>query len=281
MACTAAGIIEALLEEGIIIVATSNRAPWELNRQGIHEDLFQHFVSKLLQATAPFELSSAQDYRRVLPLQQARPQYLHPLSAASSQAMGEHWREVTANAIPQQQDVAVMFGRILQVQQAAGGAASFRFEELCARPLGSADYLALARAFHTIFLHGIPAMSLQVKDQARRFITLVDELYNNRVRLICTAACPPDVLFTGAESHEEAILDLEGLQFETAVEGSRLRRDLTSEGGVAPLGGTTAEAINLSVQLGGLEEKFAFKRAISRLHEMQSAAYLLSRSRHE
>lgn len=63
--------------------------------------------------------------------------------------------------------------------------------------------------------------------------------------------------------------------------GSRLRRDLTSEGGVAPLGGTTAEAINLSVQLGGLEEKFAFKRAISRLHEMQSAAYLLSRSRHE
>lgn len=61
---------------------------------------------------------------------------------------------------------------------------------------------------------------VQVKDQARRFITLVDELYNNRVRLICTAACPPDVLFTGAESHEEAILDLEGLQFETAVEGA-------------------------------------------------------------
>ena len=58
--------MEALLEEGVVIVATSNRAPWELNRQGIHEDLFQHFVHRLLQATAPFELSSAQDYRRLM-----------------------------------------------------------------------------------------------------------------------------------------------------------------------------------------------------------------------
>ena len=64
--------MEALLEEGVIIVATSNRAPWELNRQGIHEDLFQHFVQRLLHATAPYELSSEQDYRRVLSSQQVR-----------------------------------------------------------------------------------------------------------------------------------------------------------------------------------------------------------------
>lgn len=106
-----------------------------------------------------------------------------------------------------------------------------RLQELCARPLGPADYIALAAAYHTIFIEGVPAMSMQVRDQARRFITLVDELYNARCALVVSAAAPPGELFagSGAVAAGEALLDpleLEGLQFETAVEGKRVVTEL-------------------------------------------------------
>ena len=153
--------------------------------------------------------------------------------------------------------------------QAAGGVARFGFLDLCGHPLGAADYMALARRFHTVFVTSIPAMSmqvcdllcalavisregpadkqvstwpvkgcrsqlmpslgkqwmrgsdLQVRDQARRFITLIDEMYNARTRLVCSAACAPDDLFSIAPN-EQPLLDLESLQFETAVEGAWL-----------------------------------------------------------
>ncbi|KAK9808342.1 hypothetical protein WJX73_003940 [Symbiochloris irregularis] len=278
------GILEALLEMGVIIVATANRAPWDWNRQGIHEDLFQHFVvGKLLEAADVIEVSCEHDYRRALShSHQAGAGFFYPISPESQLALESQWEEATAHGKPQPRDVPVLFGRWLQVRSAVDGVARFSFEELCAQPLGAADYLALCQSYHTVFITGIPAMSVQVKDQARRFITLVDELYNARVRLVCTAACAPDALFTGAEAAagEEAILDLESLQFETAVQGSRLRRDLLQEGGVAPIADSANQAVNLAGQLGGLEERFAFRRAVSRLHEMQSTAYLASRKRH-
>lgn len=171
-----------------------------------------------------------------------------------------------------------MFGRRLQVQRAVGGVAWFTFEELCAVPLGAADYMALSQAYHTVFLQAVPALSMQVRDQARRFITLVDELYNHRTRLVCSAATQPDLLFAGAES-DEPIFDLESLQFESAVEGSRLRRDLMVDGGVAPVAVSAAEAAAAAQRLGGVEERFAFARAVSRIYEMQSPLYLASRPR--
>ena len=124
----------------------------------------------------------------------------------------------------------------------------------------------------------------QVRDQARRFITLVDELYNARVRMVVTAAAPPDQLFSGgggsgnALGGEAPILDLEQLQFESAVEGGRLRRDAMADGGVAPvLASATPEAAReAAARLGGAEEQFAFARAVSRLHEMQSPVYQIT-----
>ncbi|PNH09844.1 putative ATPase N2B [Tetrabaena socialis] len=118
-------------------------------------------------------------------------------------------------------------------------------------------------------------MSMQVRDQARRFITLVDELYNARCVLVATAEVAPDELFTGAEG-EEAILDLEGLQFETAVEDARLRRDSMTSGGVAPVASTPAAVAAAMGAMGGVEERFAFRRAVSRLYEMQSPQYILN-----
>lgn len=278
------GVMEALLEEGCIIVATSNRAPWDLNRHGLHEDLFGHFVQNLLEACRPYQLSAEQDYRRLLASDTASAfseNYFFPKGPAAHAALDKRWQELTATqaetpAVPLQ--LTVMFGRRLQVEQCVGGSARFTFSELCNQVLGAADYIAVAQAFHTVFLTDVPTMSLKVRDQARRFITLVDELYNARVRLICSADSPPDLLFAG-NLNEEPIIDLEQLQYEGAVEGSRLRRDLMAEGGVAPVAATANAAMAAAQNLGGMEEKFAFKRAVSRLHEMQSETYLASRIR--
>ncbi|EFJ47565.1 hypothetical protein VOLCADRAFT_34918, partial [Volvox carteri f. nagariensis] len=128
-----------------------------------------------------------------------------------------------------------------------GSAAWFSFPELCGRPLGPADYLALSQRFHVVFVEGVPAMSLQVRDQARRFITLIDELYNCRCVLVVSAEVPPEELFSGAEG-QEGILDLESLHSPAAL--------------AATVGA-----------LGGAEERFAFRRAVSRLLEMQSPQY--------
>eukprot|EP00775_Hariotina_reticulata_P001038 gene1038-1376_t len=127
---------------------------------------------------------------------------------------------------------------------------------------------------------GIPAMSMNIRDQARRFITLVDELYNARVLLVCSAALPPDQLFAGTGG-QEPILDLEQLQFEGAVEGSRLRRNLMADGGVAPVASSMAAAAEAAALMGGMEEQFAFSRAVSRLYEMQSPLYAAARPRQQ
>lgn len=115
-------------------------------------------------------------------------------------------------------------------------------------------------------------MSMRIHDKARRFITLVDELYNHRCRLICTADAPPDDLFLG--TLDGPIIDLESLQFETEAESSRLRRDVQAEGSVAPLGASKEDKASIHSLLSGREELFAFRRAVSRLMEMQTPVYL-------
>lgn len=207
--------------------------------------------------------------------------YFWPQNSAAHAALEQQWARLSADstaatpaagaaASAAARTLPVMFGRTLLVERSCNGVAWFAFEELCARPLGAADYIALCAAFHTIFLAGVPLMSMQNRDQARRFITLLDELYNARVRLVVSAAAPPDQLFTAAaEGGEQPLLDLESLQFEGAVEGSRLRRDVLADGGVAPVAADERAALAAAAELGGLEEKFAFQRAVSRLFEMQ------------
>ncbi|PRW45179.1 lactation elevated 1 [Chlorella sorokiniana] len=294
------GLFEALLAEGCVVVGTSNRAPAELDRHGLHEELFDHFLQTLQETCDVVPLSSEQDYRRLLaqqapPLQPLSEQpaaaaapvhpsasYFYPLGPAAAAALEQQWRSVAGLAAGgeagQRRELPIMFGRYLHVERTVGGAAWFTFEELCARPLGAADYLAISQAFHTVFVEGVPAMDMQVRDKARRWITLVDELYNHRTRLVCSAAAPPDQLFSGAD-HSEPIIDLEQLQFESAVEGSKLRTDLTADGGVAPVAASATEAAAAARRLGGEEERFAFARAVSRLYEMQSELYLASRPR--
>ncbi|KAG2436005.1 hypothetical protein HYH02_011718 [Chlamydomonas schloesseri] len=223
--------------------------------------------------------------------------YLHPAGPAATAEMERLWRGFTSAAAAAASgsssissgggggaatatatagsshalDIPVMFGRSLPVRRASpcGGAAWFGFAELCsggARPLGAADYCALAGRFGAVFVEG-------VRDQARRFITLIDELYNARCILVASAEVAPEQLFVGSEG-DEPILDLEGLQFETAVEDARLRRDVMAGGAVAPVAASPAALAAAAGALGGAEERFAFRRAVSRLLEMQSPAYI-------
>ncbi|EIE20923.1 hypothetical protein COCSUDRAFT_57467 [Coccomyxa subellipsoidea C-169] len=274
------GVMEALMDFGTVIVCTSNSSPYDLNRHGVHEDLFSQFTERLLKACTPVELSAEEDYRLAFATQSGQGEwspsknYLYPLGRSTSQQVEEVWSRLMAEeGCSQEQEVnlPVLFGRTLQVRLAANSVARFHFDDLCSETLGPADYFAVANAFRAVLVTDVPDFSLQMRDRARRFISLVDELYNARTQLIVSAECAPHLLFK--RPGDAPILDLESLQFETAVEGSRLRRDLMSDGSVAPLGDSSRSLGSATMQQSGLTEKFAFARAVSRLYELTSPEF--------
>ncbi|TQD81299.1 hypothetical protein C1H46_033154 [Malus baccata] len=236
------GIVSRLLSTGTVFVATSNRAPTDLNQDGMQREIFQKFVRKLNEHCETVLIGSEIDYRRVIAQSQRSADQVHYFCPSDSVAMEKFkkkWHEVT-NQIGGQiasDTIQVMFGRTLEVPECSNGVARFTFDYLCGRP-------------------------------ARRFITLIDELYNHHCRLFCSAASSIDELFQGTE--EGTLFDLESFQFETETEGSKLRRDVLAEGNVSS-GGAPTGIISM---LSGQEEMFAFRRAVSRLIEMQTPVYL-------
>eukprot|EP00656_Telonema_subtile_P043537 TRINITY_DN49883_c0_g1_i1.p1 TRINITY_DN49883_c0_g1~~TRINITY_DN49883_c0_g1_i1.p1 ORF type:complete len:190 (+),score=49.08 TRINITY_DN49883_c0_g1_i1:77-646(+) len=179
--------------------------------------------------------------------------------------------------------ISVAFGRSWAIAQAtpsssegnAHSAAWFDFEQLCDSPRGVADFTALGREYAHVFVRGVPQLSFARRDEARRFILLIDELYNHGAVAWCTAEVPMAQLFEGEESIQ---VDLEQLQFETEAPESKLRRDLTASGEVAPFGSEASASSKQGTLFTGEEEHFAFNRAISRLYEMQTARYLTKRA---
>ena len=152
------------------------------------------------------------------------------------------------------------------------------FDALLGSPTGAADYAALAAAFDVVYLDGVPQLSAARRDLARRFITLVDELYNRKSRLVVKSNVPLDALFLGLElaaaaRAADAAARLEDLQFEAAPEGARLRRDVGAAGGVAPLAVAT-HAVAQNTLFTGEDETFASKRCLSRLREMQTPQFV-------
>ena len=308
------GLFEWFREKGVVLVATSNRAPTELNDNGFHARYFQDAVVRLMARTQDV-LVASEDYRRanisVIPPAgdeagdvgppgeaqgatagpRAPPPgvlYFWPLGSIAEQLfrkrLEEHlaWCRLPTPAAAAAAAVAgsaveaeaeVMFGRKLPVRSPSAGVAEALFAELCEGNLGPADYCALAQNFHTVCIREVPQLGRERKDQARRFLTLVDELYNHRCVLLCTAATCPETLFKGEEGEGPAFYDFEGLQFEGAAEEQKLRRDVTRSGGVAPVGQTRESATALAAKMTGQEERFAFQRTVSRLFEMQSEVY--------
>ncbi|KAH9306553.1 hypothetical protein KI387_010957, partial [Taxus chinensis] len=256
------GIISRLLNRGTVLVTTSNRAPEDLNQDGMQKEIFAKFIARLKQHCQNILVGCETDYRRVLAHTNfLKEQFFWPLNSHSHSKFEKCWQDLTSQFSGQiiSTTIPVLFGRVFEIVESCNGLARFTFDQLCARPVGAADYIAIAQNYHTVFIADIPTMSMRISDKARRFITLVDELYNHHCRLICTAASSIDDLFLGTD--EGTLFDLESFQFETEMEGTKLRRDVLSPGKVAPIASTNEERTSIHSLLSGREEMFAFRRA--------------------
>lgn len=189
-------LFEALFKQGVVIVATSNRAPDDLYKDGLNRQLFLPFIDMLKTRLDVFELAAAKDYR-LAKLENA-PVYYHPLGPDADNAMNAAWKNIISGAA-EKTDTLHVKGRILTAPRTARGAARFDFTELCERPLGAEDYMALVRRFDTLFIDRIPVMGADMRNEAKRFSTLIDMVYDSRTKLVCSAAGEPDDLYPAGD----------------------------------------------------------------------------------
>lgn len=188
-------LFEKLLAYGAVIVLTSNCPPRRLYEGGLNRQLFLPFIALLRERLKICELDGGQDYR--LQRMAGLRLYNTPLTSDTARAMDGAWEHLKngVQALPRTLEV---FGRKLDVPLAANGAARFTFNELCGRPLAAADYVALAESFHTILLDDILALKSENANEARRFSLLIDTLYDEKTKFICSAAVSPDELYDSA-----------------------------------------------------------------------------------
>lgn len=221
-------LFKVLFDRGVIVVATSNSAPDELYRDGLNRGLFIPFISLLKSEVDVVELRSDHDYR--LDRLAGHDLYLTPLGAEATQALDGHWRRLTGKS--EGKPIGLMVkGRLVPVPESSAGVARFCFDDLCAKPLGSQDYLHIAQAFHTILLDGVPVLNRDKRNEARRFINLIDTLYDQRVCLIVAADAEPDALYVdgdGARAFERAASRL--MEMRSADYLSNLSRNPVSAG---------------------------------------------------
>jgi cell division protein ZapE len=194
----------ALWEHGVVVVATSNVAPGDLYKDGLNRALFLPFIALIERHMEVVRLDASKDFR--LEKLSGDPVYLVPADAAARQALDRTFRHLTGQerGRPTRLDV---LGRHVNVPQAAAGVARFGFGDLCEAPLGAVDYLAIARSFHTVLIDAIPVIGAEQRNEAKRFILLIDTLYDRHVKLIASAAAEPDALYpagTGREAFEFA-----------------------------------------------------------------------------
>ncbi len=190
-------LFQALFARGVVMVSTSNTAPDNLFRGQPGRDAFLPFIAILKNHVAVYELDSARDFRR----QRLRgmASWHVPPDGRADMALDDVFTAMGGGETPRPIALTVM-GRALRVPLAAGKVARFDFEALCGTALGAGDYLAIAARFHTVVLDGIPRLSPDNFDRARRFIVLVDTLYDHRVKLYASAEAMPDQLYMRGEN---------------------------------------------------------------------------------
>lgn len=193
-------LFQVLLEQGVVIVTTSNRVPEDLYKHGLNRQLFLPFIALIRQRLEVVCLDSTVDYRQGR--ETGGQVWFSPADGAARTAMDAIWSELTQGEDDGPHTIEVG-GRRLVVPRFANGAGRADFWDLCGRPLGPADYLALARAVRVLMIDGIPRLSASNYNEAKRFVTLIDALYEARVRLIASAADQPEQLYNEGEGSFE------------------------------------------------------------------------------
>ena len=192
-------LFTALFAAGVVVVATSNVAPDELYKDGLNRALFLPFIAVIKERLDVIKLNARTDYR--LEKLKRAPVYYTPLSPKTNAALDAAFLTLTGHERGEPARIELL-GRHRDVPQAVDGVARFDFDALCRRPLGAADYLKLAQRFHTLVLDRIPVIAASERNEAKRFIILIDALYDMRVKLIASAAGEPETLYSGAEGAE-------------------------------------------------------------------------------
>ena len=187
-------LLEALFLQGVCLLTSSNTAPENLYAGGLQRQRFLPAIDTLKAHTHVLRLDGAVDHRRQRLSAQRR--WLYPLSEHTASLLLQSFNELLPGGWRQNQELCIN-GRLMVCARAGGSTVWFAFADLCEQPLGAGDYLELARNFSVWFIEGIPEMDARNDDAARRFITLVDVLYDQQVKLVASACCPPDELYRG------------------------------------------------------------------------------------
>lgn len=203
-------LFSGLYDAGSIIIATSNVAPDDLYKDGLNRQLFMPFVALLKENCDIFELDGDTDYRlekisdKNTGTNTTRQVYFAPLGEKNASRMNEAWQETIQGDVVKKTTLKIK-GRKIDIEKTTANAAWFSFSQLCEAPLGSEDYLAIARKFSIVFIENVPLMGLDQRSPAKRFINLIDTLYDQKIRLVMSAAASPHALYAakhGVEAFE-------------------------------------------------------------------------------
>ena len=196
-------LFEALQERGVVMVITSNRPPNDLYLNGLQREQFIPFIDQLEDTLHVIELASRTDYRR-RQLSQLKQTYFVPLGGEAAEWLETQFSALTHGQLVQPMKIELP-GRSWHVAKSAGDVAMTHFAALCEQPLGASDYMEFARHISTLLLGDVPILRPDNRNAAKRFVTLIDVLYEAKVKLLCTAAAQPDALYpTGDGSFEFA-----------------------------------------------------------------------------
>src|SRR5882757_4819237 len=192
-------LFSKLFEFGTVVVAKSNVATEDLYEGGLNRALFLPFIAQIADHMDVLRLDARTDFR--LEKLVGVKMWLVPADDGADAALGKAWAKMTGNAPCKARDIAIK-GRILRVPCSSHGVARFSFHDICEKPLAASDYLRLARDYHTILIDRIPVMDYAERNAAKRFISLIDTLYDNAVKLLASAAADPASLYLATDGNE-------------------------------------------------------------------------------